>query len=349
MSTPLGPASSAAQIAALVLKQGEGGANLTLGQIVQVKVLRQLEAGKFLVTIGGRERVIESDQALKPGDVLSLRVGGSRDRIELERVERGAGSKASAAATESDGFSTLGGSAAAVVIEELFRRFRMGLEPDEAEPLKALVGRAERPHEMALAGLVVRKASLPMDAELVQEVYVTLTSKFGSLAPLPAIEESTVKPPRWWPLGQRILNIQGGGSVAHRLGSLQVEFGDEVVEVEIALFEEQGSDSGKPGTAPAPLSTHRKFILSLETAELGRLELRAAMAGQHIRVALGTESAESTNALLRDGESLVRALSSAGWRVDEITHETRPHGGGSPVVAAAVDHLVTPGSLNRVL
>ena len=112
--------------------------------------------------------------------------------------------------------------------------------------------------------------------------------------------------------------------------------------MEFALFEE-GERREPPGLR------HRKLALAFETETLGRVEARAVTAGEHIRVALATESSAATNALLRYGEALARALAGAGWQVDELSHETRSRPEMSPPVYAAVEHLITPGSVDRVL
>ena len=149
--------------------------------------------------------------------------------------------------------------------------------------------------------------------------------------------------PQWWSVAQRVLNAQGGGTVSHRLGMLPLQAGDQVIEVDAALFEERRE------AAPAAAMKHRKLTLSLETEHLGRLELRAVMADTHMRVALATESSASTHALLRHGERLSRSLGEAGWQVDEISYETRARHEANGAVAAAAEHLVTPGSVDRLL
>jgi hypothetical protein len=351
MSTPLGPAASAAQVAALLLQQGGGGAaNLTLGQVIQARVIRQLEPGRYLVMAGGLERVVQSATALRPDDLLTLRVGGSREQVEFERVEREAPPKPNPGTQSGqEARLNLGGGGAAAIIEELFRRFRGMLDPEETEPLKRLVARAGRPEQMALSGLILNKASLPVHPELLQEVYKTLSEPAGALAPLVEMAGPSAPAPAWWPVGQRILNVQGGGAIAHRVGTVLVEFGDRVLEVAVALFEEQQETGAGRGQVATPSIQHRKVVLALETEHLGRVEIRAVLADDHIRVALATESTTSTNVLLRNGEGLAQALAAAGWQVDGISHETRPEFVTNAAVSAAVDHIITPGSLDRLI
>jgi Flagellar hook-length control protein FliK len=343
---PVGNAAAVAQAAALVLQGDQRSLEgFVLGQVLQAKVMQQLDLGRYLVRIAGQERMVESAVPLRPDEILSLRVAGSRERIELERVEREPSAAPQDAAQASDDLlAGLGGGRIAVVIEELFRRYRGKLEPQESDGLKRAVARAERPERMALAGLVLSKAGLPVHGELLEPLYRAIEARSGALAPVPDVIDPGAGAPRWWPPAQIVLNAQGGGAISHRVGMVPLEAGGERVEVEIAFFEEQD------GRAPQAKSAiqHRKVVLALETERLGRIELRAVMADRHIRVALATESSASTNALLRHGEALANALAEAGWQVDEISHETRSASAMNGVVGAAVDHIITPGSVSRL-
>jgi len=346
---------AAAAPAALVLQPGSGdlSAGLALGQVLQAKVLRQLDAGRYLVRLGAQERTVESAAPLRPDETLTLRVAGSRERVELERVDQQrvdrnvAAAPGDAARASDDLLAGLGGGRVAVVIEELFSRYRGKLDAQDSERLKRAVSRAERPERMALAGLVLSKTGLPVHGELLEPLYRAIGARSGALAPVPDVIDPGTDAPRWWPPAQVVLNAQGGGSITHRVGVIPLDVSGERTEVEVAFFEERdGGSGGAQGNGAIP---HRKVVLGLETEHLGRIELRAVMAERHIRVALATESSASTNALLRHGEQLANALAEAGWQVDEISHETRAASALNGIVGAAVDHIITPGSVSRLI
>jgi hypothetical protein len=266
---------------------------------------------------------------------------GTREQVELERLPAEESRAEAAQGAGEEPMAVPTGSGAAAVVDELFRRYRGTLAPAERERLRRLVAAARRPRRMALAGLVLAKAGLPVSEELAAPLYDVLERR-SALAALPEEADAEDRAPSWWPPAQRILNTQGGGSVAHRVGSVAVELDAGVVEVEVALFEERA----EPPPA-APGARHRKFVAVLETPRLGRVELRATSADRHLRVALATEARESTAALLADALSLSRALEADGWQVDELRHETRPAAAGA-AVDAVVEHLITPGSVNRL-
>jgi hypothetical protein len=345
--------------AALLQPDAGLATRLALGQVVRAHVLEHQEGNRYLMRILGQTTVAESALALRANDVFYGRVVGLQDRIELERVDAPA---AQAAAPGDEALAGLGAGRAAEVIEELFRRYRATLDERDAQALKRLVARASRPDRMALAGLILRKAGLALEPPLLESLFETLGKPAGALAPIGGgvvelgIEEKGkgVTPlaealavamhpaPAHWPPAQWVLNAQGGGTVSHRLGVLPLELSGAAIEVEFALFEE-GEGREAPGLR------HRKLVLAFDTETLGRVQARAVVAGEHIRVALASESSAATNALLRYGETLARALSGAGWQVDELSHETGTRPQSSAAVSAAVEHIITPGSVNRLL
>lgn len=305
------PASAA--LALLLQPDVSLAARLTVGQVVRAQVLQHYEGSRYQVRILGQQAVLDSPAALRPNEVIWGRVTSLDDRVQLERVEQPAAEPAADAAEQA--IPGLGAGPAAELIDDLFRRYRATLDARDAKALERLVARSPQPSRMALAALVLRKLELPLEERL--------------LGPLC---EALARPAELAPLAETILNAQAGGSVSHQLGRL-------LSGEEFALFEED--DGGE--------TRHRKLVLEIPTGRLGLVEARAVAAGDRVRVALATASSEATNALLRHGESLARALAEAGWQVDEISHETRPVPETGAAIAAAVGHLITPGSLSRLL
>src|SRR6185503_18645693 len=57
---------------------------LSLGQIVKARVLKHYEGGRYLVSLEGRERVVDSSVPLSTGELVRGRVVAVGDRIELQ-------------------------------------------------------------------------------------------------------------------------------------------------------------------------------------------------------------------------------------------------------------------------
>ena len=69
---------------------------LNLGQIIKGKVMRQYDGGRYLVSFGGHERVVDSSVPLTSGELIHGRVIGLGERVELQRVYPGEESDTSA-------------------------------------------------------------------------------------------------------------------------------------------------------------------------------------------------------------------------------------------------------------
>ena len=57
---------------------------LSLGQIVKARVLKHYEGGRYLVSLEGRERVVDSSVPLNTGELVRGRVIAVGERIELQ-------------------------------------------------------------------------------------------------------------------------------------------------------------------------------------------------------------------------------------------------------------------------
>jgi hypothetical protein len=327
--------------AALVLQQGASlAARLVPGQLVKAQVLHHFEGGRYLVRILGHDSVADSAAPLRPGETLQARVARLGERVELERVAAEAPGPEQSPASD-------GAAPGTDLVDELFRRYRASLEPTEAATLRRKLARAARPERMALAGLVLRKLELPIDAELLDATCAAMPLR-GAARDVSAATAQTLAavlvPDEGAPPGLRVLNVQGGGSVSHQAGAVALHLGGGEVAAEIAVFEESADEPRAGGEAPL---RHRKLVLALDAPNLGRVEVRALSADGNLRVALASAARESTNALLRHGEDLVHALAGDGWRVDEIAYETREQAGPGAALGALLEHLVTPGSVSR--
>jgi len=145
-------------------------------------------------------------------------------------------------------------------------------------------------------------------------------------------------------LARWILNAQNGGAVAHRVGTLPLLIDGRLVELDVALFEEPPGEEGQ-----ASHIRHRRVLLAMDTATLGRIEASALFAADHIRVTLSTSSSESTGALARHMGPLTAELEHAGWHVDEMKYETRAPVAPGEVMNSVVEHLIGPGSVSRLV
>jgi|GEM_PF-1798252 len=141
-------------------------------------------------------------------------------------------------------------------------------------------------------------------------------------------------------LASWILNAQTGGVVSHALGVLPLLVGGKLLEVNVAMFEQQRDIKSEQRLA------HRQVVLSLHTERLGQVQVIARVAGEHVRVTLATDDSERTQQAAQYANALKDALKQSAWRVDEITYETRSAAAHNGVVRSIIEHVVSQDTLN---
>ncbi|MES9989988.1 MAG: flagellar hook-length control protein FliK [Candidatus Thiodiazotropha endolucinida] len=146
-----------------------------------------------------------------------------------------------------------------------------------------------------------------------------------------------------WSLGQRLLNTQSEGSVSHRLSHFPLWFGDRLVEISVALFSQQAQSCGEDGIR------HRRLVLSLETANLGHLEITVSLADRHLRLHMVTGEEAATERLAHHFGELRTQLERYGWEIDEIEYITGAAVEDGAAVRAVVEHHITQDSLSRLM
>jgi hypothetical protein len=146
-----------------------------------------------------------------------------------------------------------------------------------------------------------------------------------------------------WLLGHRLLNTQSNGSVSHRLCHFPLWFGDHLVEISVALFSQQESTCSEDGIR------HRRLVLSLETANLGHLEVTVDLAGHRLRLQLIAADEVATERLARHLGELKSELKRLGWEIDEIKYVTEAKVEGGAAVRAVLEHHIAQDSLSRLM
>lgn len=140
-----------------------------------------------------------------------------------------------------------------------------------------------------------------------------------------------------------LLNAQTGGTVAHRIGTVPLLLGDQLVEVDLSFFEQQKEKPNAVG------SKHRRVMFSLRTDKLGTVEIAANVVGKHVRLQIATGDQDSTATASTHAEALRSALTDSGWEIDEIAYETRQADNQNGVVRSVVEHIISQDSLNRLV
>jgi hypothetical protein len=143
-------------------------------------------------------------------------------------------------------------------------------------------------------------------------------------------------------LGRWILNAQNTSSVSHRMARLPIWFGENLVEVDVALF------SQRDATVKGDGVRHRKIVLSLQTQQLGLVEVCIYAADQHLRLHFTAESEQVSGILASHLEDARIAVDALGWTVDEVSYTTQTLS-ADRLMQSVTQHYVANDSLNRVM
>jgi hypothetical protein len=388
---------------------------LSIGQIIQGRVLRGFDENRYLVAFGSDERVVDSAIPLTAGEILYGRVVGLGDRVELQRMhgnsqERSSQRESAAVEPRPPLSPAVSGSA----IDNVLQRYRIELTDADRTTLMRAARSADDPEAMGLAGAMLSKLGLPQTSVLLEAMYRAqfatgtappaadatrseslpqVTASWGASAQLQEnsirqladllggiLERKVAAPPRadaadvsqatagpevvqYSPsrrqtdllsdgesrrklqdsLAATILNAQTGGVVAHRSGLLPLLVGGKLVEVSFALFEQR-----RPANQAQGLQ-HRQVLFSLNTQQMGRVDVLARITGGHVRVQITTDSEERTAQTAHYADLLKGSLSESGWNVDEVAYGVRAENPHNAVVRSVIEHVVSLDSLNRLV
>jgi hypothetical protein len=149
-----------------------------------------------------------------------------------------------------------------------------------------------------------------------------------------------------WFLGQWLLNAQTGGAVAHRFLRIPIWLQGRLMEVTLALFAQKETADQSKGSDGERLR-YRSAVFSLETENLGHLEVYAKLANRHVRIEVTADHMTTAEYLGGKATRLRSVLDAFGWRVDDIRYGVRTKPGGP--VEAVIEHFIAQDSLNRLL
>jgi len=145
---------------------------LSIGQIIQGRVLRGFEDNRYLVAFSGDERVVDSAVPLTAGEILYGRVVGMGDRVELQRVYSSPQHQETIAAK---GIDSQPGSAPVIAngsaIDNILQRYRVDLSEADRAILTRAARAVDEPDAMGLAAAMLSKLGLPQSSALLDVLY----------------------------------------------------------------------------------------------------------------------------------------------------------------------------------
>ena len=360
---------------------------LKLGQVLKGKVLRHYEGGRYSVSFGGQEKVVDSAVPLRIGDTIQGRVVAIDDKVHLQRIVD---------STRDDAARQPAPGGPRDDITALFARYQVQLTPVQHQALSRLVSRLGGSKLVAPSALILHKLGLPQDPALVQAIHQVLVQARADSGLLNT--QSGPKLPSATTAGSV------NNAVVHELAPLLAQLSDEVADVSTPqasddaaqtdagadhrqgeqrdlwqlgqwLLNMQGEGSlahrfirfpvwlddslvevsmalysqhdRHPATNEPGALRHHKVVFSLATGNLGHVEIEALVADRHLRLTVSVERQYAAERLAEYLTTLTAALNAHDWHVDEIRYRTRDDLTG--VMQSIVEHHITPDSLSQLM
>jgi Flagellar hook-length control protein FliK len=144
-------------------------------------------------------------------------------------------------------------------------------------------------------------------------------------------------------LARWLLNTQIDGTVSHRIFTVPLNIDGQITEINIALFDQEKKYIIKDGIR------YRQIVFSLESEQLGLVEVTVNVANQHLRIQVMTDDHSNTEYLAQYMTYLKNTVADADWELDEISYGTKINDTDNAVVRSVVEHYITQDSLSRLI
>lgn len=140
-------------------------------------------------------------------------------------------------------------------------------------------------------------------------------------------------------LAKLFLNLQDGGSVGYRYGTLPVIVSGQLVELDLVVLQQKPRDEA---TTPV-----RRLVMSLRTESFGQVRVDARALDNRLVVTVTSESPHSDEELSATRDELNTLLKRLGWNVEGIGYELD----SQPPRAARqiIEHVLSAGTVDMVL
>lgn len=140
-------------------------------------------------------------------------------------------------------------------------------------------------------------------------------------------------------LARQLLNLQDGGTVGYRYGTLPVIVADQLVELDLVVLQQHPNSQGSPGV--------RRLVMSLQTKSFGEVRVEARALENRLIVSFNGQSADSARELSAYRDEVKSLVGRLGWNVEAIGYETGEIPGGA--ARAVIDHVLSAGTIDQVL
>lgn len=146
---------------------------LQLGQVIEARVMRSFQGGRYLLELAGQERVVDSSIPLQEGQVLRARVLSMDEQVVLERLQAKP-QQALAQQTADAGAPAWLQRTGAEAALQLYAQYAWLLGAQQWQALEGLA-RVHGSHSVTLAALALARLGVPLQTGLLQTLAQALS------------------------------------------------------------------------------------------------------------------------------------------------------------------------------
>lgn len=180
--------------------QDDFATKLTLGQVIKAKVLRHYEGSRYAVDFNGQEKVVDSSNPLRPGELIEGRVKSLGQQVEIQRLNQfeKATTQSSAMPVENTGVSDqrfmalFGQNKSLNQVRNFFIQKQAALNVEELTLIRGLLSANQPTNAVMMAALAIKKAGIALTKESVSSVVEALTNKSLKFSHLPLSDAASL-------------------------------------------------------------------------------------------------------------------------------------------------------------
>jgi len=373
-------ANGAASVARRSDQQRQPGPQLTIGERLDLRVLRNLGDRRYLVAYRDVQRIVQSTVSLAEGSKVRAVVSAVGEKLELRYVDTQS-DDASASEEAADGGEGLA---------QLEARYAVTLSEGAREILQVAMGSVADRATMAASGLYLAKLALPVEPDALEALYTAQVGDDAVASALPAEADATlsgIDPRSPAAIGylatlmgdalDNALVVRADAAVAQQIplglqaGNTGAKDRDPPDRRELARrllnVQDEGSLAYRQGVLPVLISGQlveldlvyfnerreadrpaglRRLVMTLKTETLGRIEVQAHAVGDRLSISINAETQASREALSVHADEVRELIARLGWSVETIAYEFDAR--RDPAARHIVDHVLNGGSLSRL-
>ncbi len=139
-------------------------------------------------------------------------------------------------------------------------------------------------------------------------------------------------------LSRWLLNLQDGGNIGYRYGTLPVIVAGELVELDLVVMQQRPDTEGR--------SPVRRLVMTLQTQSFGQVRIEARALDNRLLINISGQSPQGAAQLACYQEEVRQLAGRLGWNVEGIGYDldAQPPGAARNII----DHVLSAGTVDLV-